>query len=90
MSVTEGQIRGKCHQDTNVPRSNQAISQIHKNIERPAAYTIASWPMSDIVYEKYKAGEIYPEDIGVCFETALIRWEESGALMCKANIAKYL
>ena len=38
MSVTEGQIRGKCHQDTNVPRSNPAISQIHRNIERHTAY----------------------------------------------------
>ena len=32
MSVAEGQIRGKYHQDTSVPRSNPAISQIHKNI----------------------------------------------------------
>ena len=30
MSVTEGQIRGKHHQDTNVPQSNPAVSQIHK------------------------------------------------------------
>ena len=44
MSVTEGQIRGKYHQDTNVPRSNQAISQIHKNIERHTVDTIVSWP----------------------------------------------
>ena len=32
MSVTEGQIRGKYHQDTNIPRSTPAISKIHKNI----------------------------------------------------------
>ena len=44
MSVTEGQIRGKYHQDTNVPRSNPAISQIHKNIERHTTHTIDSWP----------------------------------------------
>ena len=31
------------HQDTNVPRSNPAISQIHKNIERHTAHTIVSW-----------------------------------------------
>ena len=34
MLVAEGQIWGKYHQDTNVPRSNPPISQIHKNIER--------------------------------------------------------
>ena len=34
MSVTGGQIRGKYHQDTNVSRSNLAISRINKNIER--------------------------------------------------------
>ena len=43
MSVTEGQIRGKYHQDTNVPRSNLAISRIHKNIERHTAHTIVSY-----------------------------------------------
>ena len=44
MSVTEGQIRGKYHQDINVPRSNPAISQIHKYIDRHTADTIVSWP----------------------------------------------
>ena len=44
MSVTGGQIRGKYHQDTNVPRSNPAISQLHKNIKRRTAHTIVSWP----------------------------------------------
>ena len=44
MSVTEGQIRGKYHQDTNAPRSNPAISQNHKNMERYTVHTIDSWP----------------------------------------------
>ena len=43
MSVTEGQIRGKYHQDTNVPRSNPALSQINKNTKRHTAHTIVSW-----------------------------------------------
>ena len=44
MSVTEGRIQGKNHQDTNVPRSNPAISQIRKNTERHTAHTTVSWP----------------------------------------------
>ena len=32
------------HQDTNVPRSNPAISQIHKNTKRHTAHTIVPWP----------------------------------------------
>ena len=44
MSVTEGKIRGKYHQETNVPRSNLAISRIHKNKERHTAHAIISWP----------------------------------------------
>ena len=42
--MTEGQIRGKYHQDTNAPRSNPAISQIHKNMERYTVHTTDSWP----------------------------------------------
>ena len=44
MSVTEGKIRGKYHQETNVPRSNLAMSRIHKNKERHTAHAIISWP----------------------------------------------
>ena len=44
MSVTDGHIRGKYHQDKNVPWSNPAISQIHENIERHTVDTIVSWP----------------------------------------------
>ena len=43
--MTEDKIRGQYHQDTNVPRSNPAISQIHKNIEGHTADTIVSWPI---------------------------------------------
>ena len=43
MSVTEDQIRGKHRQDTIVPRSNPAISEIHMNIERHTAHNIVSW-----------------------------------------------
>ena len=58
MSVTEGQIRGKYHQDTNVPRSNPAISQIHKNIERHTAHTIVSWPNPNILVFRYIVNKI--------------------------------
>ena len=44
MSVTGDKIRGKNHQDKDVPRNNPAISQIHKNIKRQIAHTIVSWP----------------------------------------------
>ena len=62
MSVTEGQIWGKYHQDMNVPRSNLAISWIHKNIERHTTHTIVSWPNPKqwiIVHVKWKFKSSY-------------------------------
>ena len=61
MSVTEGQIRGKYVQDTNAPRSNPAISQIQKNIERHAAHTIVSLPNPKqwVIVPRYIYGKHY-------------------------------
>ena len=66
MSVTEGQIRGKYHQDTNVPRSNLAISRIHKNIERHTAHTLVSTIMQTHAFPIWLMYSTYP-DTGLWF-----------------------